>query len=324
MVKAVEITEFGSPKVLKFVDKKLPDLKANEVLIKNKSIGLNFIDIYHRTGLYPIPLPSGIGLEAAGVIEKIGSSVKLFKVGDRVTHASMPIGAYAEMQIMPEEKLIKIPKEISDEVASCITLKGMTCEYLLHRAYKAKKGDVLLFHAAAGGVGQIFCQWAKSIGCTVIGTAGSDEKVEIAKKNGCDHVINYSNEDFAEKVLEITNGKGADTIYDGVGIKTFEGSLKAIKLRGLFISYGNASGAIESVSLKQHLAPKAIFFTRPSVMPYTATRADLDLSSSTVFEAIKTKKFKVDIFKKYSLDQAQLAHEELGGRKLKGPSVLIP
>jgi NADPH2:quinone reductase len=324
MVKAVEITEFGSPKVLKFVDKKLPDLKANEVLIKNKSIGLNFIDIYHRTGLYPVPLPSGIGLEAAGVIEKIGSSVKLFKVGDRVTHASMPIGAYAEMQIMPEEKLIKIPKEISDEVASCITLKGMTCEYLLHRAYKAKKGDVLLFHAAAGGVGQIFCQWAKSIGCTVIGTAGSDEKVEIAKKNGCDHVINYSNEDFAEKVLEITNGKGADTIYDGVGIKTFEGSLKAIKLRGLFISYGNASGAIESVSLKQHLAPKAIFFTRPSVMPYTATRADLDLSSSTVFEAIKTKKFKVDIFKKYSLDQAQLAHEELGGRKLKGPSVLIP
>lgn len=324
MVKVVEITEFGDPSVLKITNKDTPKLQANEVLVENKSIGLNFIDTYHRTGLYPIPLPSGIGLEAAGVVKEVGPDVKLFKAGDHVSHASMPIGAYSELQIMPEAKLVKVPKSINFEKASAITLKGMTCEYLLHRAYKAKKGEVLLFHAAAGGVGQLFCQWAKALGCTVIGTVGSDEKIQIAKKNGCDHVINYSIQDFAAEVLKITNGKGADVIYDGVGEKTFEKSLEAIKLRGMFISFGNASGPVKTIDLKKHLAPKAIFFTRPSVMPYTATREELELSAGRVFEAMESKKIKIDIFKKYSLDEARKSHEDLESRKLLGPAVLIP
>ncbi|WP_440679425.1 quinone oxidoreductase family protein [Candidatus Pelagibacter sp. HIMB1517] len=324
MVKVVEITEFGDPSVLKINQKDLQKLQPNEVLVENKSIGLNFIDTYHRTGLYPIPLPSGIGLEAAGVVKEVGPDVKLFKAGDHVSHASMPIGAYSELQIMPEAKLVKVPKSINFEEASAITLKGMTCEYLLHRAYKAKKGEVLLFHAAAGGVGQLFCQWAKALGCTVIGTVGSDEKIQIAKKNGCDHVINYSAQDFAAEVLKITNGKGADVIYDGVGEKTFEKSLEAIKLRGMFISFGNASGPVKTIDLKKHLAPKAIFFTRPSVMPYTATREELELSAGRVFEAMESKKIKIDIFKKYSLDEARKSHEDLESRKLLGPAVLIP
>jgi NADPH2:quinone reductase len=324
MTKLVEITEFGDPSVLKIVNKDTPKLQPNEVLVENKSIGLNFIDTYHRSGLYPIPLPSGIGLEAAGEIKEVGTDVKLFKVGDRVSHASMPIGAYAQHQVMPEAKLVKVPDEVSFEDAGAITLKGMTCEYLLHRAYQVKKEDTILYHAAAGGVGQIFCQWARAIGCTLIGTVGSDEKVEIAKKNGCDHVINYSTQDFAKEVLEITNGQGVDAVYDGVGLKTFEKSLEAIKLRGMFLSFGNASGMVATIDVKKHLAPKAVFFTRPSVLPYTATRPELELSADRVFSAMKDRKIKINISHKYSLDEAQKAHEDLHARKLLGPAILIP
>ncbi len=290
MTKSIQIESFGGPEVLKLKEINLPKLNPNEVLIKNKSIGLNFIDTYHRSGIYPIPLPSGIGLEAAGIIEDIGKNVNLFKIGDKVTHASMPIGAYSEQQILPQEKLVKVPNEISFEIASAITLKGMTCEYLLHRAYSVKKSDTILFHAAAGGLGQIFCQWARTIGCTIIGTVGSEEKIKIAKENGVNHVINYSKEDFSKKVLEITNGKGVDVVYDGVGKKTFEGSLTCIKLRGMFITFGNASGPIKNIDVKKHMAPKAIFITRPSVLPYTATREELELSAETVFSTIKKNK----------------------------------
>lgn len=324
MTKLVEITKFGDPSVLKIVNKDIPKLLPNEVLIENKSIGLNFIDTYHRSGLYPIPLPSGIGLEAAGEIKEVGADVKLFKVGDRVSHASMPIGAYAEHQVMPEAKLVKVPDVVSFEDAGAITLKGMTCEYLLHRAYQVKKEDTILYHAAAGGVGQIFCQWARAIGCTLIGTVGSDEKIEIAKKNGCDHVINYSTQDFTKEVLEITNGKGVDAVYDGVGLKTFEKSLEAIKLRGMFLSFGNASGMVATIDVKKHLAPKAVFFTRPSVLPYTATRPELELSADRVFSAMKDGKIKINISHKYSLDEAQKAHEDLHARKLLGPAILVP
>ncbi len=324
MTKVIEISEFGSPSVLKVINKDLQKLQPNEVLVENKSIGLNFIDTYHRSGLYPIPLPSGIGLEAAGEIKEVGSDVKLFKVGDRVSHASMPIGAYAEHQVMPEAKLVKVPDAVSYEDAGAITLKGMTCEYLLHRAYQVKKEDTILYHAAAGGVGQIFCQWARAIGCTLIGTVGSDEKIEIAKKNGCNHVINYSTQDFAKEVLEITNGKGVDAVYDGVGLKTFEKSLEAIKLRGMFLSFGNASGMVATIDVKKHLAPKAVFFTRPSVLPYTATRPELELSADRVFSAMKDGKIKINISHKYSLDEAQKAHEDLHARKLLGPAIFIP
>jgi NADPH2:quinone reductase len=309
---------------MKFVDVDLKKLAPNEVLIKNKEIGLNYIDIYHRSGTYPLPLPNGIGLEAAGVIEEIGSDVKEFKVGDRVAHAAAPPGSYSEKQVYPQEKLVKIPDYISDEIASCIMLKGITSEYLLHRAYAVKKGEFILFHAAAGGVGQVLCQWAKSLGCKVIGTVGSDEKVAIAKENGCDFVINYSKESFSQKVKEITDGKMLKVVYDGVGAKTYEESLDCLAIRGTMVSFGNASGLIDNVDPKKHIAPKGLYFTRPSIAHYTVTREELVNSANTVFEAIKTGKFKVKIFKKFSLKDAVNAHEELEARKLTGPSILIP
>jgi NADPH2:quinone reductase len=324
MVKAIRITETGKANVMKFVDVELKKLAPNEVLIKNKAIGLNYIDIYHRSGTYPLPLPNGIGLEAAGVIEEIGSAVKEFKVGDRVAHAAAPPGSYSEKQVYPQEKLVKIPDYISDEIASCIMLKGITSEYLLHRAYAVKKGEFILFHAAAGGVGQVLCQWAKSLGCKVIGTVGSDEKVAIAKENGCDFVINYSKESFSQKVKEITNGKMLKVVYDGVGAKTFEESLDCLAIRGTMVSFGNASGLIDNVDPKKHIAPKGLYFTRPSIAHYTVTREELVNSANTVFEAIKTGKFKVKIFKKFALKDAVTAHEELEARKLTGPAILVP
>ena len=324
MVKAIRITETGNANVMKFVDVELKKLAPNEVLIKNKAIGLNYIDVYHRSGTYPLPLPNGIGLEAAGVIEEIGSDVKEFKVGDRVAHAAAPPGSYSEKQVYPQEKLVKIPDYISDEIASCIMLKGITSEYLLHRAYAVKKDEFILFHAAAGGVGQVLCQWAKSLGCKVIGTVGSEEKVAIAKENGCDFVINYSKESFSQKVKEITDGKMLKVVYDGVGAKTFEESLDCLAIRGTMVSFGNASGLIDNVDPKKHIAPKGLYFTRPSIAHYTVTREELVNSANTVFEAIKTGKFKVKIFKKFALKDAVAAHEELEARKLTGPAILVP
>ena len=324
MVKAIRITETGKANVMKFVDVELKKLAPNEVLIKNKAIGLNYIDVYHRSGTYPLPLPTGIGLEAAGVIEETGSDVKEFKVGDRVAHAAAPPGSYSEKQVYPQEKLVKIPDYISDEIASCIMLKGITSEYLLHRAYAVKKGEFILFHAAAGGVGQVLCQWAKSLGCKVIGTVGSDEKVAIAKENGCDFVINYSKESFSQKVKEITDGKMLKVVYDGVGAKTFEESLDCLAIRGTMVSFGNASGLIDKVDPKKHIAPKGLYFTRPSIAHYTVTREELVNSANKVFEAIKTGKFKVKIFKKFALKDAVTAHEELEARKLTGPAILVP
>ena len=324
MVKAIKITETGKANVMKFVDVELKKLAPNEVLIKNKAIGLNYIDVYHRSGTYPIPLPNGIGLEAAGVIEEIGSDVKEFKVGDRVAHAAAPPGSYSEKQVYPQEKLVKIPDYISDEIASCIMLKGITSEYLLHRAYAVKKGEFILYHAAAGGVGQVLCQWAKSLGCKVIGTVGSEEKVAIAKENGCDFVINYSKESFSQKVKEITEGKMLKVVYDGVGAKTFEESLDCLAIRGTMVSFGNASGLVDNVDPKKHIAPKGLYFTRPSIAHYTVTREELVNSANAVFEAIKTNKFKVKIFKKFALKDAVAAHEELEARKLTGPAILVP
>jgi NADPH2:quinone reductase len=324
MVKAIRITETGNANVMKFVDVELKKLAPNEVLIRNKAIGLNYIDVYHRAGTYPLPLPTGIGLEAAGVIEEIGSDVKEFKVGDRVAHAAAPPGSYSEKQVYPQEKLVKIPDYISDEIASCIMLKGITSEYLLHRAYKVKKDQFILYHAAAGGVGQVLCQWAKSLGCKVIGTVGSEDKVKIAKENGCDFVINYSKESFSQKVKEITNGKMLDVVYDGVGAKTFEESIECLAIRGTMVSFGNASGLVEKVDPKKHIAPKGLYFTRPSIAHYTVTREELVNSARTVFEAIKTNKFKINLFKKFALKDAVLAHEELEARKLLGPAILVP
>ena len=324
MAKAIRFYETGKANVMKFEDVQLKKLAPNEVLILNKSIGLNYIDIYHRTGLYPLPLPNGIGLEAAGVIEEVGSDVKEFKVGDRVAHAAAPPGAYSEKQVYPQEKIVKIPDFITDEIASVLMLKGITCEYLLHRAYRVKKDQFILFHAAAGGVGQVFGQWAKSLGCKTIGTVSSEEKIQIAKKNGFDYVINYSKEKFSDKVKEITDGKLIDVVYDGVGQKTFEESIDCLAIRGTLVAFGNASGSIPSIDPKKHLQPKGIYITRPSIAHYTVTRQELTYAANTVFNAVKNNEFKINVFKRYSLKDAILAHEELEGRKLLGPAVLIP
>ncbi len=323
-MKVIEIKKFGGPEVLEIKNVEIGKPGPKEVLIKNLSIGLNYIDVYHRTGLYPIPLPSGIGLEACGVIEEVGSEVNLFKIGDRVSHASMPIGAYSEKQIMPQDKLVSVPDGISDEVASCIVLKGMTAEYLLHRSYQAKKGDNVLFHAAAGGVGQILCQWANSIGCKVIGTVGSKEKEEIAKKNGCHHVINYTEKNFVEEIEKIVGKNGIDVVYDGVGQKTFEGSIECLKIRGMMVAFGNASGYVNTIDVKKHINTKGLFFTRPSIAHYTVTRNELEDSAKKVFNAVLSKKIRIDISKKYSLDQVKNAHKDLEARKLIGPAVIIP
>jgi NADPH2:quinone reductase len=323
-MKAIKIDKFGSPDVLKVEDIEIGTPQSNEVLIKNLSIGINYIDTYHRTGLYPIPLPSGIGLEACGVIEEVGPDVTLFKIGDRVSHASMPIGAYSEKHIMPENKLVPVPDGVSNEVASCVTLKGITAEYLLHRAYPLKKGDKVLYHAAAGALGQILCPWANSIGAEIIGTVGSKEKEEIAKKNGCHHVINYTDKNFVEEVEKIVGKNGIDVVYDGVGLKTFEGSIEVLKIRGMMVAFGNASGYVDTIDVKKHINAKGLFFTRPSIAHYTIERDELLEAAKKVFDAVLSGKFKIEISKKYSLDEVKQAHQDLEGRLLTGPAVIIP
>ena len=323
-MKAVTISKNGGPEVLELHDIKLEDPKSGEVLIKNKAIGINYIDTYHRSGLYPVELPSNIGIEGAGVIEKIGPDVKNLNLGDKVAYASMPIGSYATHRIFPTKKLIKVPNEIDLENVVTLMTKGFTVFYLLHKTYPVKSGETLLFHAAAGGVGQIFCQWAKSLGCTVIGTVGSDEKIEIAKSNGCDHVINYSKENFAKKVKEITKGEGVPVVYDGVGKKTFDGSIECLKVRGMMVSFGNASGPLDPCNVTKSLAPKGLYLTRPSIAHYTSTREELDEAAKKVFEMYISKKFTLNIFKRYSLNEIVKAHQDLENRKILGPAIIIP
>jgi len=323
-MKAVIISKNGGPEVLELKDIKLGDPKSGEVLIKNEAIGLNYIDTYHRSGLYPVELPSNIGIEGAGVIEKIGPNTNGFKIGDKVAYASMPIGSYATHRIFPIQKLIKVPNEINLENVATLMTKAFTVFYLLHKTYPVKSGETILFHAAAGGVGQIFCQWAKSLGCNVIGTVGSDEKIKIAQANGCDHVINYSKEDFAEKVKEITNGIGVPVVYDGVGKKTFEGSIDCLKVRGMMVSFGNASGPLDPCNVTKFLAPKGLYLTRPSIAHYTTTREELDEAAKKVFEMFLNKKFKLNIFKKYPLTDIINAHKDLEERKILGPAIIIP
>jgi len=323
-MKAVIINKTGGPEVLEFKDIQLEDPKFGEVLIKNEAIGLNYIDTYHRSGLYPVELPSNIGMEGAGVIEKVGPDVNDFKVGDKVAYASMPIGSYSTHRIFPTKKLVKVPEGIELENVVTLMTKGITTFYLLHKTYPVKSGETILYHAAAGGVGQILCQWAKSLGCKVIGTVGSDEKIEIAKANGCDHVINYSKENFAERVKEITNGAGVPVVYDGVGKKKFDGSIECLKIRGTMVSFGNASGPLDPCNVTKSLAPKGLYLTRPSIAHYTTTREELDEAAGKVFEMFITKKFSLKIFKKYSLTEIIKAHEDLESRKILGPAVILP
>ncbi len=323
-MKAVSINKYGGPEVLEIKNITLNDPKSGEVLIKNKAIGLNYIDTYHRSGLYPVELPSNIGIEGAGIIEKIGPDEKNFKVGDRVAYASMPIGSYSTHRIFPTEKLVKVPNEIELEDVVTLMTKGLTVFYLLHKTYQVKSGETILFHAAAGGVGQIFCQWARSLGCNVIGTVGSDEKIQIAKDNGCNYVINYSKDNFAQKVKEFTGGLGVPVVYDGVGKKTFDDSIECLKLRGMMVSFGNASGPLDPCNVAKSLAPKGLYLTRPSIAHYTSTKSELDEAAKKVFEMYINKKFSLKIYKKYSLDDIVKAHQDLENRKILGPAVIIP
>tara|TARA_Y100000590_G_scaffold300319_1_gene338599 strand:+ start:651 stop:1625 length:975 start_codon:yes stop_codon:yes gene_type:complete len=324
MTRVVKIEKNGGPEVLEIKNINLQEPKPDQVLLEHKAIGLNYIDTYHRSGLYPLALPSEIGVEASGVIKKIGSKVKSLSVGDRVAYAGLPVGSYADERIYPADKLVKLPSEITFEIAASIMTKGLTVFFLLYKTFKIKSHDTVLFHAAAGGVGQIFCQWAKSIGCKVIGTVGSDEKVNIAKKNGCDLVINYSKENFVEKVMDFTKGKGVPVVYDGVGAKTFEDSIACLQNTGMMVSFGNASGPVKSIDVKKHIQPKSLFFTRPTGAHYFTSNELLNEAADKLFEQIKFGKVKVEIFKKYKLDEIVNAHKDLEARKIIGPAIIIP
>jgi NADPH2:quinone reductase len=324
MTKAIIIKKPGGPEVLEITDVKLETPGADQIKVKNIAIGLNYIDTYHRSGLYPVPLPSGIGLEGAGVITEIGSDVSKLSVGDNVAYAGGSPSAYAEERILPSQIAVKIPDGISHKIAACIMTKGLTTHYLLCKTYKLSSSDVVLFHAAAGGVGQIFSQWAKGIGCKLIGTVGSDEKIDIAKKNGCDYVINYRSQDFVKEVKDITKGAGVSVVYDGVGKNTFQGSVDCLKPRGTMVSFGNASGPLDPLNVSKDIQPKSLFFTRPTMKDYYSTRDEVVEGAEELFKQIKFGKIKIKIFKEYDLKEAKQAHSDLEARKINGPAILIP
>ena len=324
MSKSIIIKKNGGPEVLELQDVNVGAPGPDEIKVTNLAIGLNYIDTYHRSGLYPLKLPSGIGLEAAGKVEEVGSNVKEFNIGENIAYASTPIGAYSQQRIIPSKIAVKVPEGISHKQAATLMTKGLTTNYLICKTYKLKAGETVLFHAAAGGVGQIFAQWANSIGAKVIGTVGSDEKIKIAEENGYSHVINYSKDDFAKKVMEITNNEGVPAVFDGVGKKTFQGSLACLKIRGMMVSFGNASGPLDPVNIPKDIQPKGLYLTRPSIGQYFTNRKELQAGADTVFEKVKFGKIKIKISKEYSLIDAKKAHEDLEARRLTGPAILIP
>ena len=323
-MKKININKTGGPEVLEFEEIKLSKPGGGEVLIEHVAIGLNYIDTYHRSGLYPLKLPTGLGMEAAGIIRDVGPDVSDFSVGDKVAYAAIPLGAYSTHRIYNTKNLVKVPEGIDLQIAACIMTKGLTAFYLLHKTYPVTSGETILFHAAAGGVGQIFCQWAKSLGVKVIGTVGSDEKIDLAKKNGCEEVINYSKEDFAKKVMEITKGDGLSVVYDGVGKETFEKSTQCLKTRGMMISFGNASGALSPIDVPKALQPKGLYFVRPSMGQYLRNREEINEASKMLFQKINSGAIKIEIFKKYKLEDIKQAHIDLENRKIIGPAIILP
>lgn len=324
MSKAIRIHEHGGPEVLKWEDVEVGAPGPDEVRLKTTAAGLNFIDTYHRTGMYKIALPSVIGREGAGIVEAVGTNVTSCKVGDRVAYASSPMGAYAEARLMPADRVVKIPAAISDQQAASMMLKGMTAQYLLRRTYRVKAGDIILSHAAAGGVGLILGQWAKHLGATVIGTVGSEEKMALAKANGCDHVINYRTEDFQARVMEITNGKKCQVVYDGVGQDTWAKSLDCIAPLGMMVSFGAASGAVKPFYIGELAAKGSLYLTRPTLDTYTATRADLVATTDELFAIVASGVVKIEVNQTYALRDTAQAHRDLEARKTTGSTVLIP
>ena len=323
MPHAIRMHETGGPEVMRWEEVEVGQPGPGEVRVRNTALGLNFIDTYHRTGLYPMPLPTTLGMEGAGVVEAVGPKVKGFKAGDRVAYAN-PIGSYAEVCLRPVARLVKIPAGVDDKIAAAIMLKGMTAWYLCKRTFKVGKGQTILVHAAAGGVGQILSQWAKYLGATVIGTVGSEEKAALAKKAGCKHVIVTSKEDFVARVKEITKGQGVPVVYDGVGKDTFMGSLDCLAPRGYMVSFGNASGAVTQFNPGLLAAKGSLFLTRPTLFNYTATPEDLAAAARDLFAVVKKKVVKISINQTYPLREAAQAHRDLEARKTTGSTILLP
>ncbi|HXL83467.1 MAG TPA: quinone oxidoreductase [Casimicrobiaceae bacterium] len=324
MPNAIRIHQTGGPEVLQWESVTVGEPGPGEVRVRHTAVGLNYIDTYHRSGLYKLPLPSGIGLEASGVVEAVGPGVTDIAKGDRVAYCGGPPGSYAEVRVMPADKLVKLPDGVSDRSAATLMLKGLTVQYLFRQTFPLKGGETILFHAAAGGVGSIACQWARALGVTMIGTVGSEEKAALAKANGCAHAIVYTRENFVERVKELTGGKGVPVVYDSIGKDTFPASLDCLKPRGMFVSFGNSSGPITAFDIGLLLQKGALFATRPSIAMYAATRADLLRMADEMFALVKAGKIVSEARQTYALKDAAQAHRDLESRKTTGATLLLP
>ena len=323
-MKAIQIRQHGGPEVLEVVETDVREPESNEAVVKVAAAGVNFIDVYHRTGLYKVNLPFTPGQEAAGIVERVGKNVRDFKPGDRVAYAGVTGGSYAESSVVAASRLVPVPEAVSLKQAAAIMLQGMTAHYLTHTTFPLKEGDVCVVHAAAGGVGLLLCQIARMAGATVIGTTSSEKKAELAKAAGADHIIFYNREDVAQRVRELTNGRGADVVYDSVGKTTFQGSLDSLRWRGMLVSFGQSSGAIGPVDPLVFSQKGSLFFTRPTLAHYIAERADLEKRAADLFELMLAGKLKVRIDREYVLDRADEAHKALESRKTAGKVLLIP
>ncbi len=321
---AIRMRQVGGPEVMCWEEVEVGDPAPTEARVRHAAVGLNYIDIYHRTGLYPLPLPSGLGLEAAGVVEAVGTAVTDLRPGDRVAYAGGPVGAYSQVRCLPADRLLKVPDAIDFRTAAAMMLQGLTSAYLLRRTCRVEAGDAVLIHAAAGGVGLIACQWAKALGATVIGTVSNDAKAVLATAHGCDHVIHYTREDFARRVREITGGAGVRVVYDGVGKDTFAGSLDSLQTCGMLVSFGNASGPVPPFDPLLLSQKGSLFLTRPTLMHYTAKRADLVALGSELFDVVGAGKVRIEVNQTYPLADVASAHRDLEARKHTGSTVLLP
>ncbi len=324
MTKAIRMERTGGPEVMQYVDVEVGAPGPGEATVRNHAIGLNYLDVYFRSGLYPQPLPAGLGAEGAGVVEAVGPGVTEVVVGDRVAYAGRPNGSYAELRNMPAETLVRLPDAISFETAAAMLLQGLTVQYLFNRTIKLRRGDTILFHAAAGGVGSIAAQWARALGVEMIGTVGSAEKAALAKAHGCAHVINYNTENFVERVKEITNGKKVSVVYDSIGKDTFTGSLDCLRPLGLMVSFGNASGPVPPFSLSELASRGGLFITRPALGNYADTRENLLAMAADLFAMVESGKVNIDINQRYRLADVQQAHRDLEARKTTGSTILLP
>jgi NADPH2:quinone reductase len=324
MPKAIRIQTTGGPDVLRWEDVEVGNPAEGQARVRHTAIGVNFIDTYYRSGLYPLSLPSGLGSEAAGVVEAVGPGVTVVRPGERVAYAGGPPGAYSESRVIPANILVPIPDGVSDQTAAAAMLKGMTAQYLIRRTYPVKAGETVLFHAAAGGVGLIACQWLKALGATVIGTVGSDEKAVVARAHGCEHVIVSTREDIAKRVKEITGGVGVPVVYDSVGKDTFLSSLDCLRPLGLMVSFGNSSGKVTPFDIGILSQKGSLYLTRPTLATYTATRADLEATAKEVFEVIRQGKVNVEVRHSYPLAEAERVHGDLEGRRTIGSIVMVP